>query len=79
MLLKKHEIEFLESKKGKKGKGKGKTKRDGTPKPRSASREIMKSKSGIDWVDINGKKLPNCCMAFKAEGKCGYKERTGYD
>ena len=77
-LLKKHEIEYLLSKKpkgkGKGGKGKGKGKRNGSRSP-SPGGEI----NGVKWTEIAGRKLPYCCMKFLKGGKCDSKEKFGKD
>ena len=77
-LLKKHEIEFIKEKFEKRKKKKGDSKGENRAKSRGKSLTPQRSaKLGIDWVQINGKKVPYCCMKFKSTGKCDYEERTG--
>ena len=82
--LRKHEIEFLREleekrtnkKKGEKGEGKGKGKAKGS-RGRSLSQQKETTAKGLDWILLNGKKLPFCCMAFKNDGVCKYETDTG--
>lgn len=38
---------------------------------------MKKRTSGIEWIEIEGKKVPYCCMAIKNEEKCDYETRAG--
>ena len=78
--MKKHEIEFLkgleEKRTKKKGEGKGKETSKGA-RGRSLSASRQTTAKGLDWITINGKKLPFCCMAFTNDGVCKYEKETG--
>ena len=78
--LKKHEIEFLKAqddkRKKKKGEGKGKETKKGE-RARSRSASVQTTTKGLEWLRLNGKKLPYCCMAFKNNGVCKYEKETG--
>ncbi|MCP2505338.1 MAG: hypothetical protein NLN65_08590, partial [Candidatus Poseidoniaceae archaeon] len=86
--LKKHEIEYLKEledkkpkkKKGAKGEGKGGAK--GKSKKGERGRSLSESKEttskGLEFITLNGKKQPWCCMAFKKDGVCNFERDKGY-
>ena len=63
-LLKRHEIEFLKERYDKKGKKKGEGKGKKGDKSRARSKSVQKSKTGIGWLEVNGRKVPYCRMAY---------------
>ena len=73
--MKKHEIDFLKEK-WDRAKTKKKERDRSKSTTRSQSRKPQKSKTGIDYVEINGKKKPWTCMTFLRSGKCDYEART---
>ena len=86
--LKKHEIDYLKDledkkpkrKKGAKGEGKGGAK--GKSKKGERGRSLSESKEttskGLEFITLNGKKQPWCCMAFKNNGVCNFEKDKGY-
>ena len=75
-LLNKHEIEFIKEKfeKDKDKKSNARSKSRGQSRP---PLEPKTSRSGIEYVVINEKKVPYCCTKYKGSGECHYEANTG--
>ena len=77
-LMKKHEVDYIKEKFEKRKKKKGEGKGESRSKSRGKSLTPEKSKRlGIEWVKIGGRKVPYCCMKYKATGECDYEKNTG--
>ena len=61
----------------KKGKKKGEGKGKKGDRARSPSASVQKTGSGLEWLEVNGRKVSYCCMAYKNEGKCGFEAKHG--
>ena len=44
---------------------------------RSQNQKKTTSK-GLEFITLNGKKQPWCCMAFKKDGVCSFERDKGY-